>query len=328
MTENELRFDGRVAIITGGGAGLGEAAARALAERGAKVVINDLGCDVPGHGSDPQRGKSVAESISAAGGTAIAHFGDIGAPGVAKSVLDMALNAYGRVDILVNNAMFERLDDFYNLTRQEIQEHIDPGIFGVWELTAAAWPHLTGQDYGRIITTGSTALLGVNRALPYGIAKGAQVALNRSFSQVAKTSGKNIKSNLILPLGTSMMMSHPQYGPAADPANTDPEVLKARAMRRRILPAEGVATTIVALAHESCPVSGEMYSCARGQVKRLFFGLSAGIEKADLTPEYLAAHWADANRTDQWEDVGARVSMDISDVVVKRAMALFGESTG
>jgi NAD(P)-dependent dehydrogenase (short-subunit alcohol dehydrogenase family) len=323
---NTLRFDGRVAIVTGGGGGLGGAAARALAERGAKVVVNDLGCDVPGHGSDPERAEAVAREIRSKGGAAIAHFGDIGAPGVAKQLLEFALKEFGRIDILVNNAMFERLEDFYKLDREDVQQHLDTGIHGVWELTAAAWPHLVAQDYGRIITTGSTALLGVNRALPYGLAKGAQVSFNRSMAQVARTSNKNIKSNLILPLGTSLMMSHPQYGPASDPANKDPAILAARAVRRRILTAEGVATTVVALAHESCPVSGEMYSCARGQVKRLFFGLSAGIEQADLTPEYLAEHWDDANRTDQWEDVGTRVSMDISAIVMERAKAIFGES--
>jgi NAD(P)-dependent dehydrogenase (short-subunit alcohol dehydrogenase family) len=318
---NTLRFDGRVAIVTGGGGGLGGAAARALAERGAKVVVNDLGCDVPGHGSDPQRAKAVVETIRAKGGTAIDHFGDIGAPGVARDLLDLALKEYGRIDILVNNAMFERLANFYELDREDIQQHLDVGIFGVWELTAAAWPLMAEQDYGRIITTGSTALLGVNRALPYGLAKGAQVAFNRTLGQVARTSNKNIKSNLILPLGASLMWGHPQYGAAADPA-----AVAAREMTHRLMPAEGVATTVVALAHDSCPVSGEMYSCANGQVKRLFFGLSAGIERADLTPEYLAEHWDEANRTDDWMDIEKLVSMDVSAIVTERAKVIFGEA--
>ena len=311
-----LRFDGRVAIVTGGGGGLGGAAARALASRGAKVVVNDLGCDVPGHGSDPQRAKAVVESIREAGGAAIDHFGDIGEPGVAKDLLGLAITEYGRVDILLNNAMFERLDNFYDITRDEIQEHLDVGVLGVWELTAAAWPHLVEQDYGRIITTGSTALLGVNKALPYGLAKAAQVSFTRTLGQVARTQGKNIKSNLVLPFGYSLMLQHPQYGA---------DFVAIRERRKRFMPAEGVATAMVALAHELCPVSGEMYVCANGQLRRLFFGLSAGIGRPDLTPEYLIEHWEDADRTDRWEDVGTRVSTDISALVSQRATELFEE---
>jgi NAD(P)-dependent dehydrogenase (short-subunit alcohol dehydrogenase family) len=318
---NTLRFDGRVAIVTGGGGGLGSAAARALAERGAKVVVTDLGCDVQGHGSDPERAQAVVDEICAQGGTAIAHFGDIGAPGVAKDALALALDEFGRVDILVNNAMFERLDHFYELTRQEIQEHLDVGLYGIWELCAAAWPHLVRQDYGRIVITGSTALLGVNRALPYGLAKGAQVSFNRTMGHIARTNGQNIKSNIILPLGMSLMWGHPQYGVVTDPAE-----LAEREVMRRVLTSEGVATTVVALAHESCPVSGEMYSCTNGQVKRLFFGLSTGLELADLTPEYLSEHWDQANRTDDWQDIGTIDSSSVSAIVTKRARAIFGEA--
>lgn len=316
---NTLRFDNRVAIVTGGGGGLGSAAARALAERGAKVVVTDLGCDVQGRGSDPDRANAVVEDIRSKGGTAVAHVGDIGVPGVAREALDLALKEYGRIDILVNNAMFERLDHFFELTREEIQQHLDVGIYAIWELCAAAWPLMIEQNYGRVIITGSTALLGVNRALPYGLAKGAQVSFNRTMAHIARTNGRDVKSNIILPLGMSLMWGHPQYGVTADPAE-----LAEREVMRRVLTAEGVATTVVALSHESCPVSGEMYSCTNGQVRRLFFGLSPGIERADLTPEHLSQHWDEANRTDDWQDIGPIDSMGISAMVTKRARAIFG----
>src|ERR1700761_2696121 len=103
----ELRFDGRVAIVTGGGRGIGKANALALAERGASVVINDLGCDGFGRGSDPDVAEAAAEAIRPAGGKAVAQCADIGAPDTAEELVGLALSEFGRVDIVLSNAMFE-----------------------------------------------------------------------------------------------------------------------------------------------------------------------------------------------------------------------------
>src|SRR5262249_34855160 len=146
--------------VTGGGRGIGKANAVALAKRGAMVVINDLGCDGFGRGSDPKVAEAAAEEIRRAGGKAIAHFGDIGAPDTAAKLVELALREFGRIDIVLSNAMFERLGTFHQISRQEVQDHLNTDVFGAWSLMSAAWPHFERQNYGRILITVSTSLLG------------------------------------------------------------------------------------------------------------------------------------------------------------------------
>jgi NAD(P)-dependent dehydrogenase (short-subunit alcohol dehydrogenase family) len=256
----------------------------ALAARGAKVVVNDLGCDVPGEGSDPERGKAVVGRIEAAGGAAVAHFGDIGAPGIADEAVALALTEFGRVDIVFSNAAIEKLADFHAFTRQEVQAHLNVDLFGAWSLCRAAWPHFAEQNYGRIIFSASSAVLGGSKGVPYAMAKGGLVAFSRSLGGIARASKLDIKSNVIAPYAHTQMWTHPQYG-------TGPELDAIREETRRLLPPEGVATTVVVLAHEACPASGEIFACANGKVHRIYFAMTPGVEKRDLTPEYLLENW-------------------------------------
>ena len=202
----ELRFDGRVAIVTGGGRGIGKANAMALAGRGASVVINDLGCDGFGRGSDPDVAETVAEDIRQSGGKAAAHCGDIGAPGTGEALVALALREFGRVDIVLSNAMFERLGTFYELSRAEVQAHLNTDVFGAWALLSAAWPHFQTQNYGRVLISVSTSLLGGGiGGVPYAMAKGALVSFNRSLANIAKTDGLDVKTNVIAPYAFTQM---------------------------------------------------------------------------------------------------------------------------
>jgi NAD(P)-dependent dehydrogenase (short-subunit alcohol dehydrogenase family) len=123
---DELRFDSRVAIVTGGGRGLGESHARYLAARGARVVINDSGTSVTGHGRDDQVAEKVAASIRAQGGQATAHSGDIGDPEVCREVVELALGQYGALDIVIHNAAIERLAPLAEVKRQDIIDTLEP----------------------------------------------------------------------------------------------------------------------------------------------------------------------------------------------------------
>jgi NAD(P)-dependent dehydrogenase (short-subunit alcohol dehydrogenase family) len=309
----ELRFDGRVAIVTGGGRGIGKANALALARRGASVVINDLGCDGFGRGSDPKVAEAAAEEIRQAGGRAVAQCADIGAPDTAEELVGLALSEFGRVDIVLSNAMFERLGTFYELSRQEVQEHLNTDVFGAWSLLSAAWPHFEKQNYGRILISVSTSLLGGGAGgVPYAMAKGALVSFNRSLANIAKTGGLDIKSNVIAPYAYTQMWE-------AMP-NIVPEEERREATRRYLQP-DGIAPTALALTHESCPASGQIFVCANGKVQRFFYAKSPGIETAELTPEYIIDNFDKLQSTVGCQEV-VGVSMDTGNPFMARAIAV------
>jgi NAD(P)-dependent dehydrogenase (short-subunit alcohol dehydrogenase family) len=307
----ELRFDGRVAIVTGGGRGIGKANAMALAERGARVVINDLGCDGFGRGSDPDVAESAAEEIRKAGGKAVAQCADIGAPDTAAELVGLALSEFGRVDIVLSNAMFERLAPFYEISREEVQAHINTDVFGAWSLLAVAWPLFEKQNYGRILMSVSTSLLGGGTGgVPYAMCKGALVSFNRSLANIAKVGGLDIKSNVIAPYAfTQMWEAMPSVVP-------EPE---RREATKRYLPPEGISPVALALTHENCPASGQIFVCANGKVQRFFYAKSPGIEAAHLTPEHIIDNWQELEGMDGWEEV-VGVSMETGNPFMARAI--------
>lgn len=315
----ELRFDGQVAIVTGGGSGIGAASAKALAARGAKVVIVDLGCDTPGDGSDPERGRQIAAEIRAAGGEALALFADIGEPGVAEEAVDLALKEFGGVHILLGNAAIERTQKFYKYSWEEVHRHLDVNLLGSWALCKAAWPHLRAQNYGRVIFSASSSLLGAITGTPYAMSKGGLVSLNRSLAGYASAVNLDIKFNIISPYAHTRMWTHPQYGGT-------PETRAAQDELGRHVSAEGVAKTVVVLAHESCPPNGEIYSCANGKVEKIYFAVTEGVEDRDMTPESLLASWAEVENTDGAEELKG-TSLDYATPFMARAWKVMaGES--
>jgi NAD(P)-dependent dehydrogenase (short-subunit alcohol dehydrogenase family) len=308
---SELRFDGRVAIVTGGGRGIGKANALALAKRGAGVVINDLGCDGFGRGSDPNIAEAVAEEIRQAGGKAVAQCADIGAPDVAEELTGLALSEFGRVDIVLSNAMFERLAPFYEISREEVQAHLNTDVFGAWSLLKAVWPHFEKQNYGRVLISVSSSLLGGGTGgVPYAMCKGALVSFNRSLANIARVGNLDIKSNVIAPYAFTQMWE-------AMPSVVPDEAV--RDATRRYLPPDGIAPTALALTHESCPASGQIFVCANGKVQRFFYAKSPGIEAADLTPELIIENFDKLESPDGWEEV-IGVSMQTGTPFMARAI--------
>jgi NAD(P)-dependent dehydrogenase (short-subunit alcohol dehydrogenase family) len=274
---SELSFEGRVAVVTGAGRGIGRAHARLLAERGAKVVVNDLGGSVAGEGADAGPAASVVAEIVAAGGAAVADTNDVSTSDGGKAIVDTAIERFGRVDILVNNAGIVRWGGLPEVGLDNVERHLAVHLIGSFTTMKAAWPHFVEQGYGRVVLTTSTGLLGLDNNLPYATAKAGLIGLARSAKLAGEPHG--IKVNLIAPAAMTRMAG----ASAGDGPST--------------MPSEAVAPMVAYLAHESCPVNGEIYTAGAGRFARLFIASTEGYLHAggQATVEDVAAHWATIN---------------------------------
>ena len=273
---NEHRFDGRVAVVTGAGRGLGRAYALLLAGRGAGVVVNDLGSSMEGEGADSEPASAVASEIVAAGGVAIADGSDVSTPAGGQALVDAAVEHFGRLDVLVNNAGIMRWAGLPEVDADDLDRHLAVHVGGSFNTTRAAWPHLVDQGYGRIVMTTSAGFFGLPKNLAYATAKGGVIGLTRSLSTAGARHG--IKANLIAPAATTRM--------AGEPDDTVPE-----------MPPEQVAPMVALLAHEDCPVTGEIYAAGAGRFARIFIAATEGYVHPDDEPtiEDVAANWATIN---------------------------------
>ena len=256
----DLGYDGKVAIITGAGGGLGRSHALELARRGARVVVNDLGGSVTGEGGDKGPAQQVVEEIEALGGEAVADGNSVGTPEGGKAIVQTALDAFGTVDIVINNAGILRDKTFHNMTPELLEPVIAVHLLGAFYVTQPAWLIMREKGYGRVVNTSSNSgLLGNFGQSNYGAAKLGLVGFTRVLANEGKSKG--IKVNAIAPVAKTRM-TEDLLGGFGD----------------KILPEE-ITPTVCYLAHEDCPVTGEVYSVAGGSVSRFFIGLTPGWYK-------------------------------------------------
>jgi NAD(P)-dependent dehydrogenase (short-subunit alcohol dehydrogenase family) len=250
-----------------------------LAERGARVVVNDLGGSMGGDGADAQPANDVAREIASAGGSAIADGNDVSTTEGAEALVAAAVDTFGRLDVVINNAGIMRWAGLPDLDRADLERHLDVHVAGSFNTARAAWPHMTGQDYGRIVMTTSAGLFGLANNTAYATAKGGVVGLTRSLAIAGASHG--IKVNALAPAAWTRM--------AGDPA-------RAGEMPVTMAP-ELVAPMAAFLAHEDCPVSGEVYTAGAGRFARVFIATTQGYVSASPTPtvEDVADHWASIN---------------------------------
>ncbi|WP_370617767.1 SDR family NAD(P)-dependent oxidoreductase [Mumia qirimensis] len=285
---SELRFDDRVAIVTGAGGGLGNAYARLLADRGAKVVVNDL--DVKNDSGQTPAGV-VVEAIESAGGTAVAHNAAAGSPGAGEAMVQTALDAFGRVDIVVNNAGVVRDRSFAKMSADELSEVLAVHFHGAFDLTQAAWPHLRQQEYGRVVLTTSVAgLFGNLGQANYSSAKAAVVGLARTLA--VEGARKGIKVNVISP-GAATDMTRAML----------PENLHDKMSPDRVAPMVGY------LCHESCSVSGEIFFAVAGSFARNFIAVTKGYENPDASIDDIAEHVDTIMDLSEWSIPGQAVEI-------------------
>jgi NAD(P)-dependent dehydrogenase (short-subunit alcohol dehydrogenase family) len=199
-----ISFADQVAIVTGAGGGLGRCHALELAKRGAKVVVNDLGGAMDGTGDSSAAADGVVAEIKAAGGEAIANGGSVSDRAGAQSMVDDAMNAWGRVDVLINNAGILRDKSFAKMTLDDFALVMDVHLSGAVNVTHAVWPIMRAQNYGRILmTTSPTGLYGNFGQTNYGAAKLAQVGFMHSLK--IEGAKNNIHTNTIAPVAATRM---------------------------------------------------------------------------------------------------------------------------
>ncbi|MGD0311587.1 MAG: SDR family NAD(P)-dependent oxidoreductase [Acidimicrobiales bacterium] len=281
---NEHRFEGRVAVVTGAGRGIGRAYAILLASRGASVVVNDLGGSMEGIGEDAGVAAGVATEIVEAGGAAIADASDVSTPEGGRSLIDAAVERFGRLDILINNAGIIRWAGPPEADAENLATHLAVHVMGSFNTARAAWPFMVEQGYGRIVMTTSSGLFGLPENLSYATAKGGVIGLSRSLATAGARHG--IKVNLIAPGAVTRMA-----GRGADSGPTD-----GAAVSPWMSP-DLVAPMVAFLAHEICPVSGEIYTAGFGRFARIFIASTEGYVHATPEPtiEDVAQHWAAIN---------------------------------
>jgi NAD(P)-dependent dehydrogenase (short-subunit alcohol dehydrogenase family) len=278
QSENDsLRFDGHVAIVTGAGGqrSLGRAYARLLAERGAKVVVNDLGVGPNGRGGEQARAEIVAQEITDTGGEAVADRHSVAERDLAHAVIQTALDAWGRVDIVVNNAGVSFPSRFDETTDADLQLVIGTHLMGTVWMCRAAWPHMKAQGYGRIVNIASGGMHGLLNVAFYGAAKAGVHGLTRALAVDGLEHG--IQVNCILPRA---------YTAAVEISMEDTEY------RRSLMGGgpEQVAPTVAYLAHESCSLTGKAINSGRGKISECFASNTAGYDDDQPTPESIRDH--------------------------------------
>ena len=281
---SELRFDGLTAIITGAGRGFGRCHALLLASRGANVVVADYGVNADGTGSSPEPAQQVAKEVDAAGGKAVACFASVADEAGASEIVHTALDAFGRLDVLVNNAGIVDPWHFDELTMTQYRRMVDAHYLGTVSVTMAAWPHLQQAPHGSVVNTASEAVFGnIPKCSSYAGAKGAVFAFTRALALERPRSG--VRVNAIAPRGTTRMSDPPMLSRVFD----QPEEMFHNQFIDNLKP-EYVSPGVAYLAHESCPLNGETLVCGGGQVMRLATIETKGVHTEDITAEYIAEH--------------------------------------
>jgi NAD(P)-dependent dehydrogenase (short-subunit alcohol dehydrogenase family) len=289
-----MRFDDQVAVITGAGGGLGKQYALLLASRGARVVVNDTGGSVTGAGASTDAATTAVEEIRQHGGEAIADTHSVTSPEGGQAIIDTALQAWGRVDIVINNAGIVRDAPFEDITADRLEPLVDVHLRGAFHVTRPAWKVMREQRYGRILNTCSAAgLLGAARMSNYGAAKTGLVGLTRVLA--AEGADSNVKVNAIAPIAYTRMLAHSVDGATGREAVENDAAAQAVlddlvAQYLQKLDPALVAPVAAFLTHRDCPVSGEIYTVGAGHVARFFIGRTKGFYSPALSMEQVRDH--------------------------------------
>jgi NAD(P)-dependent dehydrogenase (short-subunit alcohol dehydrogenase family) len=290
----EMRFDGKVAAVTGAGGGVGRAYALELARRGASLVVNDLGGATDGTGSSDAAASKVAQEIEALGAKAVPSFDTVATFEGGRRIIDTALENFGQLDILIANAGILRDQSFAKLTQENLQTVLDVHLMGSFSTAQPAFQHMKERGTGGkiILTTSASGLFGNFGQTNYTAAKMGIWGLMRTLS--IEGARNNIQANCVAPVASTRLT-----GGEADDGSTAPS---------------SVAPLVVALCHESSTITGETFMSGHNWYTRCFMAQAPGWAAAEdqkVTAEEIVAHWDQIRSTDGFrENETALVSLD------------------
>jgi NAD(P)-dependent dehydrogenase (short-subunit alcohol dehydrogenase family) len=271
---SDIRFDGRVAIITGAGGGLGKTYALEIGRRGGAVVVNDLGGSADGTGSGSSMADAVVKEINESGGKAVANYDSVATPEGGEAIVQTALDNFGKVDIVINNAGILRDKTFVKLPPEDLGIVLDVHLKGAFYVSQPAFRNMKENGYGRLLFTASGAgVFGNFGQTNYGAAKMGLVGLSNVLAQEGQK--YDIKSNVIAPIAKTRLTEQ-LLGPMAD--KLDPEC---------------VTPLSVYLVSEQCELTHEIFDVGGGRYARIFIGLTPGWTKGagePATVEEIAAN--------------------------------------
>jgi NAD(P)-dependent dehydrogenase (short-subunit alcohol dehydrogenase family) len=295
VDDGTLRFDGRVAVVTGAGRGLGRAYAMLLAARGASVVVNDLGVQRDGTDAGEDRAGAVVAEIEGAGGTAVASRDSVATRAGGSAIIDAALGHFGRVDIVVSSAGPIGGVAFGDLGDDELDLYLDSHLRGAFHVIQPAWRRMVEQAHGRVVIVTSQAILGSPGTTHYASAKGGLLGLTKALAM--ESAGTGVQVNAIMPSANT---------PGTEGMGT-PAFME---WFSKFTP-ELVAPAVAYLAHDRCQWNGETIVAGAGRVARLFLATTKGIFDPDLTLEDVAARTEEIVDTSRGYDASASAMEDL-----------------
>ena len=263
---SEISFDGRVAIVTGAGGGIGRTYALDLAARGASVVVNDLGGSVDGQGGSDTAAQKVVDEIKAAGGQAVPNYDSVSTPEGGANIVKTAVDAFGKVDIVVNNAGILRDKSFLKLQWEDLDAVLDVHLKGAFYVSQPAFAVMKENNYGRFVFTASNATFGNFGQSNYGAAKAGLIGLSNVLA--VEGAKNNILSNVIMPIAKTRMTEEllGAMADAFDPATVTPMVTY--------------------LCSEACTTTHGAYSVFTGVVPGWFAGKGASVTAEDIASNF------------------------------------------
>jgi len=266
---SEFRFDGRVAVITGAGRGIGRSYAMLLAAKGAKIVVDDPGHSIKGEGADAGVAEEVVREIKAAGGEAVACTDSVATPAGGNAIVQAAMDHYGRIDILVHNAGNVRRSPLKEMSHEDFDGVLDVHLRGAFHVVRPAFALMCKAGYGRVVLTSSdVGLYGNANAGNYSVAKAGMIGLSNNVAIEGAADG--VKSNCIVPAAVTRMAE------GLDTSLYPP------------MPPELVAPAVAWLAHESCSITGELLLSVAGRVARAYVTETRGVYSNAWTIEEIA----------------------------------------